>query len=155
MSAAERTSNRRQWRTYVLAAAAIAFGANWIWEMAHMPAYREMESRAWLETVPWCTAAALADVILTFIPYFVGAAIVRNSCWAWSGGVKTYVTLAALGFVTAVIGEYVGLQSGKWSYNEQMPIVPGIEVGAWPVLQLTILVPLAFAAGNFRRRRVS
>ena len=83
--------------------------------------------------VPWCTAAALADVILTFTPYFLVAVIARSSRWAWSGGVMTYVALAALGFVTAVIGEYVGLQSGKWSYNDRMPVVPIIEVGAWPV----------------------
>jgi hypothetical protein len=93
------------------------------------------------------------SVLLTFIPYGVGAAVSRRARWAWAGGAKTYCVLAALGFVTAVIGERIGLALREWSYNERMPIIPGIEVGVLPALQLTPLIPLAFAAANAVRRR--
>lgn len=152
-SGKNRSAMARQWRVYFVVSAATAFGANLIWEMTQMRSYRELEVQPWWETLAGCTAAAGADVLLAFIPYVVGAALSRNARWAWAGGMKTYCTLAALGFVTAVIGERIGLASRQWSYNERMPIIPGIEVGVLPALQLTLLIPLAFAAGNAARRR--
>lgn len=143
-----RSATARQWRTYLIVTVVVAFGANLIWEMAHMRAYRELESQPWRETLAGCAAAALGDVVLTWIPFALGAVVSRSLRWTWAGGAKTYCALAALGFATAVIGEHVALRSGEWSYNERMPIIPGIEVGAWPVLQLTLLVPLSFGLAN-------
>jgi hypothetical protein len=51
--------------------------------------------------------------------------------------------------------EYIGLRAGKWSYNDRMPIVPIIGLGAWPVLQLTLLTPLAFWITNLARQPVA
>lgn len=118
-----------------------------------MRAYRELESQPWLDTLGGCTLAALGDVLLTLIPYTVAAIMSRNARWAWAGGAKTYLVLAALGFATAMIGEHIGLGAGEWSYNERMPIVPVFDVGAWPALQLTLLVPLSFLVAN--RARIS
>lgn len=140
-----------QWRRYFTTATAVAFVTNWIWEMAHMRAYRELESEPWSETLAGCTGAALGDVLLTWIPFAIGAIVSRNARWAWAGGAKIYFALAAMGFATAIIGEHVALRSGEWSYNERMPIIPGLDVGVWPALQLTLLIPLSFGVANLVR----
>ena len=121
--------------------------------MTQMRAYRELDVQPWWETAARCTGASFADVFLTLLCYGVGAAASRDVHWAWPGGAKIYCALAVLGFATAVIGERIGLASREWSYNERMPIIPGIEVGVLPALQLTLLIPLAFAAGNAVRCR--
>jgi len=144
----------RQWRTYAVAAGVTAFAANWVWEMAHMRTGRELEIQPWLQTIPMCTVAASGDVILTVVPYVCGALIAWNARLAWTGRVKTYLSLAALGFATAATGEYIGLAADEWTYNERMPIVPELGIGAWPALQLTLLVPRSLVVANFARRRV-
>jgi hypothetical protein len=39
--------------------------------------------------------------------------------------------------------EYKGLMFHRWSYLPSMPIIPFLNVGASPVLQMTILLPLS------------
>lgn len=150
-----RSATAPQWRRYLGTSAVTAFTTNLVWEMTQMRAYRDLASQPWWDTLGRCTVAAGADVLLTLIAYGIGTVVSRNTRWAWEGGVKTYCVLAAFGFAIAVIGEYVGLRTGEWSYNEEMPIVPGFNVGAWPVLQLTLLIPFAFAVGNAARRRAT
>lgn len=61
---------------------------------------------------------------------------------------------AAAGSVSALLVEWTALSVGAWSYNERMPIVPLLDAGLWPGLQLTILVPVTmWAATRACRRR--
>ena len=32
----------------------------------------------------------------------------------------------------------------RWSYTAQMPLIPGLEIGVTPVLQMLVLPPLIF-----------
>jgi len=55
--------------------------------------------------------------------------------------------------VLAVIAlEWKGIGFAKWSYNERMPIVPAVEVGLWPLLQLSILVPASMIVAALESR---
>lgn len=56
-----------RWYFFILFVA--AFGFNWFWEMAQMPAYAEMAGRPWLDTLLPCTRAAMGDVVITFAIY--------------------------------------------------------------------------------------
>ena len=50
--------------------------------------------------------------------------------------------------------EWKALASGSWSYTDRMPIVPVLDVGLWPLVQLTLLAPAAFwIAGWWTKRR--
>jgi hypothetical protein len=61
---------------------------------------------------------------------------------------------AAVGALGAVGLEWYALASGRWSYNERMPIVPLVNVGLWPVLQMTLLPSLsALLAVSLTARR--
>jgi hypothetical protein len=122
-----------------------AFCFNWPWEMFQMPAYVEMAGRSWAETLLPCTLAALGDVAMTLAIYGLGALAARNWRWGVEGRWNVYLTGALLGGIFAAAYEWKSLASGRWSYNERMPVVPILGVGLWPLLQLMLLVPASWA----------
>jgi hypothetical protein len=131
-------------RGWPLAALTLAaFGLNWLWEMAQMPAYVEMAGRPWRETLPICTLATLGDVVITFTVCGVGALAAGQVWWGVTGKWNVFATAALLGGAVAVVIEWRALASGRWSYTERMPVVPFLGVGLWPLLQLSLLVPAA------------
>ena len=135
--------SRSLW-SYWAALAVSAFVLNWIWEMVQMAAYAEMAGRPWLDTVGTCTLAALGDVAITLGVYSGGALAMRDLGWAATGRWPVFAAAALLGAVCAFVFERIALAAGRWSYTDRMPIVPVLGVGLWPLLQLTLLVPLAF-----------
>ena len=137
-------SSRPLW-SFFAALVVAAFGLNWPWEMAQMPAYAEMAGRPWLETAPRCASAALGDVALTLAAYGLGA--LAAGCWRWglAGSWNVYAATALLGEVLAAAFEWRSLASGRWSYAPPMPVVPALGVGLWPLLQLILLSPLSLA----------
>ena len=122
----------------------ISFALNWVWEMLQMPAYADMSQQPWQGTVLRCTMASIGDGTLTLMAFGVGA-LISPALRARSTGSGSYVLLASIGVVFAIAIEHVELRAQEWSYNEQMPIVPLLGVGLYPLLQLTLLVPIAYA----------
>jgi uncharacterized membrane protein YqaE (UPF0057 family) len=114
--------------------------------MAQMSAYTEMADHPWGRTVLRCGRAALVDALLTLA---VWAGAIR--LLGWRARLKPWVllpTMALVGAALAVAMESVALALGAWSYSDRMPRVPFFDVGLWPVLQMTILPPLAVALGG-------
>ncbi len=131
-----------------------AFGLNWLWEMAQMPAYAEMAAHSWGEIVLTCTVATVGDGVITLAIYGVGALATRRLRWGLEGGWNVYATAALLGGAWAAAIKWRALAFGRWSYTDRMPIVPVLDIGLWPLLQLTVLVPLAlWIATTWTRRR--
>ena len=104
-----------------------------------MGAYLGIGDQPWMSTLGRCSGAALFDVVVSVIlaaPLMRRWRSERRSAWPW-------VTMAAAGAVVAVIMERVGLAAGRWAYGEAMPLLPGLDVGLWPVVQMTLIPPLA------------
>jgi hypothetical protein len=141
-------------RAFFAALVASAFGLNWVWEMAQMPAFAEMAGRSWLETALPCARAALGDVAMTFGIYGLGSLAAGQWRWGMERRWNVYLTGALLGGVFASSFEWYSLASQRWTYNEQMPIVPILGVGLWPQLQLMLLVPLSWAFAAWWSTRV-
>ena len=133
--------NLRQKIRFFAAIAAAAFVLNWIWEMIQMRAYAGMPARPWNEAAAICTIATLGDVVITLTIYFLGALAARRLFWASANSWNVYVFLAVVGFVSAACIERQALAVHAWGYNQKMPVVPYLQVGLWPLLQLTTLVP--------------
>lgn len=125
------------------------FVLNWFWEMLQMPAYVEMAGRSWSETAWRCTQATFGDVAITMIAYGIGALAAGQLAWGRGRSWNVYGTGAVLGALFATSIEHIALAHGRWTYNENMPIVPFLAVGLWPLLQLTLLVPLSLAAARW------
>lgn len=47
-------------------------------------------------------------------------------------------------FITSNLIEIYGLKSGRWAYNELMPVIPVLNTGLTPTVQLGILSYLIF-----------
>lgn len=125
--------------------ALVAVVLNWPWEMAQMFAYVETASRPWASTLWRCLRASARDAALTILAVSFGVWLARRAPWAY--------VAAATGSLTALLVEWTALSMGAWSYNERMPIVPLVDAGLWPVLQLTILVPVAMWVATRGGRR--
>ncbi len=52
------------------------------------------------------------------------------------------VSLVLLGAAVAVAVEWWALATERWQYAGAMPIVPFLQVGLLPVLQMTIIPPI-------------
>ena len=129
--------------SFFAALALVAFGLNWIWEMAQMPAYSEMAGRSWRETLFPCTVASLEDLAVTFGVYGVVALAAGQLPWGAPVRSNLYATAALLGAGFGVALEWRAMALRTWSYTGLMPVVPLLGVGLWPTLQPALLIPAA------------
>ena len=56
-----------------------------------------------------------------------------------------------IGFIAAVLIEKYALQTNRWQYNELMPIIPFINVGLTPAIQLGVLSYIIFNAVGIKK----
>lgn len=106
-----------------------AFVLNLIWENLHSFLYSNYMGGRITEFI--LIRASLFDaVIITiiFIP-FLYLPILKNKNWL----------IIVVGIVIAVLNEWYGLSTGRWEYNQLMPIIPIIKTGLTPTLQLGVL----------------
>lgn len=127
---------------------AVAFLLNWIWEATHAAAYVE-STGPFLYRLRHCLPMAGTDALWTLALWGVATGV----WWRADSRAPRLATLAALGAVTAIVVEWAALADGRWTYNALMPIVPGVNVGLWPVAQMTVLpvIAVALAAASWRR----
>jgi hypothetical protein len=129
-----------KWRFFAALPVA-AFALNWLWEIVQMPAY-EPPAQASASTALAHVVPSLGDVALTFAVY--GVCALAAGRWRLARTWNEYAAAVLLGGACAVAYEWKALASSWWSYSSRMPVVPLLGVGLWPVLQLALLVPLAF-----------
>ena len=120
-----------------------------------MPAFNETVGRSWRSTALMCTAASLGDATVTLGIYLIVALALKRRLWGLGGNWRYYLAAALLGMAVAVAIEKVTVPLGLWSYSSGMPIVPVIEVGLWPMLQLTLLVPIGIGLAAWWSRHAS
>jgi hypothetical protein len=116
----------------------IAFGLNWIWEMAQMFAFEVKPETSRFREFFFCTLASVIDALVTVGIYGL---LTRINLSLNSG--LFYLLAALFGSLCASIFEWLAIWFELWKYNRNMPIVPIIDIGLLPFVQLTLLVPLA------------
>lgn len=87
--------------------------------------------------------ASLGDVLIFILIYAIGILIFKNKQWFLLKKNSIYIFSAVCGFIIAVLIEKYALSTGRWVYNNLMPMIPLLNVGLFPVLQM-ILLPLFF-----------
>lgn len=123
---------------YILTLIVAAFLLHLLWENAQAPLFAGYQS--FLRHFPICFVGTIGDVVITL---FVLAFI-----WLLKkDGPQTiadFLALAIIGFIVAVAIEQHALLVIKWNYASAMPVIPWINVGLMPIIQMTILLPLSF-----------
>lgn len=138
---------------YLGTAVVAALVIDWHWELAQRMAVQPGINEAWTATVAGCFSAALGDVGLMLGVFFLGAVWARDKRWTQSGSFKSYAMLSALGVIWAIALEALERRFGLRMYSVAMPLIPGLRVGALPVVQAAVVIPLAFAFANRNDRR--
>ena len=129
-------------RAYFNSLVPISFALHFVWEMAQMFAYQEMARQPWQGTLLTCALATAGDVLATLLAYSVIALLRRSAAWGLQVRWSDCAWAGLVGAVIAVVAEKVAAAYGQWSYTEAMPIVPVLDVGLLPFLQLALLIPL-------------
>lgn len=120
-----------------------AFVLNIFWELTQVFAFSSLDKASAFEVFILVTIASVADAFITLAAYLFVALLRCNWRWWKSVGVLDFVIFAVFGAISATLIETIAISRGTWTYGDYMPIVPLIEIGLLPFLQLTILLPLA------------
>ena len=116
---------------------AVSLGINWIWEMAQMFAFKLKPEDSRIQVLVFCTLASVIDGLVTLGIYKLLARFFSTNQTVF------YLFSAVFGALSAVFFERFASNFGLWTYSELMPVVPILETGLLPFMQLTLLVPLA------------
>ena len=129
-------AGRRVQAAMVCRLVVVAFVLHWAWEVTHAVAFVE-SAGPFLFRLRHCLPMAGIDAVWTL------------GLWALVGGLsasgrptsRRLVALGILGGLTAILLERLALAGHRWTYNALMPVLPVLDVGLWPVLQM-IAVPV-------------
>lgn len=126
----------------ILLLAFTAFMLHLIWENAQAPLFAGYVSFG--QNLPICFLGTIGDVVFTLLVY-LGIGLLKNDFgWIMRLNRKDIAVIAALGFLGAIAIEWRALLFGRWGYTDAMPIIPYVQVGLTPILQMTLLLPLSF-----------
>lgn len=113
------------------------FFINLIWEISQMQFFTGKPGDTFIQGVYYCSLASVIDAISVVSIYFISSLILD------SDNKLFYFLTGILGALCAIIFEKAAFYLNLWSYKESMPMVPLIEVGILPFVQLILLVPLS------------
>jgi hypothetical protein len=106
-----------------------AFLLNAVWENLHSFLYRSYMGGDITEFILLRASLFDAALIVVISLPFIYSEVMRR--WSW--------TILILGTLVAIVNEWFGLSTGRWIYNEFMPVIPIIGTGLTPTLQLGVL----------------
>jgi hypothetical protein len=107
----------------------LSFLLNFVWENLHSALYAGYQGGKITEFILF--RASIGDAVMItilllpflFVPWF------KKRSWI----------IAVSGVILAVLIEWYALQTGRWAYNSLMPMIPLLNVGLTPTLQLGLL----------------
>ena len=120
----------------------IAVPLNYLWELGESPMYLP-PSR--LQDLWWhCFRASLGDGLLVGLIYVVCSILFRNLDWYVRISASRLFAMLGIGLAVGVLVEWAALRTHRWTYAVTMPLVPGLQVGLVPVVQMLVLPLLVF-----------
>jgi hypothetical protein len=131
---------------WILGYFAVSFVFHAIWEKSQMGLYA-MEMSEWDCWVVCLRATATGDMAFMATIYLALAAVHRD--WGWIMRSTAY-RHPATWVITVIVGSLLAVSCElwavhvvhRWAYAPSMPLLPFLQVGLTPVLQM-ILIPIA------------
>tara|TARA_R110002072_G_scaffold64203_1_gene159156 strand:+ start:134367 stop:134807 length:441 start_codon:yes stop_codon:yes gene_type:complete len=126
----------------ILTISVFSFFLHLIWEYAQcIPFFNHVKLKPTHQAM---LIATLGDVVLTYISFATVSFVKKDCLWAikpWDK--KVIFTLIIVGLILSIGIEIRALNTGRWSYSPQNPLLFN-TISVIPVLQLLILFPLTF-----------
>lgn len=115
-----------------------AFVSNVLWENLHSFLYESYKGGEITQFI--LVRASLFDALLItlIVLPFLYSSFLKRRAWL----------IFVVGGAVAIVNEWYGLGTGRWVYNSLMPMVPLLNVGLTPALELGILGYLSFKLGE-------
>lgn len=121
--------------------ALIAFVLNFIWENLHAGLYNEYN--LFMKSI-YFLGCTIGDVVLTFIIYGLVAVVLKDKYWIRNFNFKILLIVLIMAGLVSLTAEWVAVELDFWSYNEQMPVVPFLDIGLSPFLAIIVNPILSF-----------
>ncbi|MEE8624931.1 MAG: hypothetical protein V3T19_06295 [Acidiferrobacterales bacterium] len=117
-----------------------AFLLNFVWELLQMPLFAGFADFQYYQTILHCMKATFGDVVISLVAFAGACLITRSRMWIILMNKSGVVVFLAIGLVITILFELLATGPlNRWEYDELMPMVPVIGVGASPVAQWVIL----------------
>ncbi len=129
-----------------------AFLLNLIWENAQAILYQPHGDT--FGTFLRCAIASLGDVLMVSMIYLFVSVISKSFLWFEEMNVKKWISLVTLSIIVATGVEWWGISTYRWTYADMMPMIPFLNIGLIPVLQMALLNPLILLISNVSNRSV-
>lgn len=124
--------------SYIVALIITAFLLHVIWENAQAPLFVGYQSFS--QHLAICLIGTLGDVVITLLTLAL--------VWLLKKDIPStkadFLALAIIGLMIAIAIEQNALLLDKWNYTSAMPLLPYLQVGLLPILQMTFLLPFSF-----------
>ena len=121
------------------------------WESLHVQLYTGYEN--WTGGAPVVFLATIGDVLYTLGAFALVSGFKGSIEWIKEATKRDYLMLVTLGFLIALFVEYKGLALHRWQYLPDMPLIPLLQVGLSPIIQMALLLPLTvFMVSRMRGR---
>ncbi len=104
----------------------VAFGLNLVWENLHSVLYLNYQGGEITSFILFW--AALGDALMITAIVFLWSLLPKKFRWQW--------VIIIIGIIVAIILEKWALGTNRWVYKEIMPIVPILNTGFTPTIQL-------------------
>ena len=130
----------------------VAVLLNYPWELAQAPLYVGMAD--YNAGVFWhCFVASLGDGIMVLLIVAAGWFTFRQPDWFVRPGVRGHLLMITAGVFLAVLVEWGAVHIlNRWEYTENMPKLPGLDIGLVPIAQMLVLPPLIFHIAYYNTR---
>lgn len=125
-----------------------AFLLHIVWENAQAPLYAGYQSFSL--HFPICFTGTIGDVVITLLVLAFLRLLKKDNLQT----AADFMALAIIGFIIAVFIEQNALLISKWNYAPVMPLIPYLQVGLAPILQMTILLPLSFYLAKLFKQKI-
>ncbi len=138
---------------------AVGFGLNFVWEMAQLPAYTDGTGEPYrmgvLDAALHCFVPTLGDIVVVGLTFLLGWTIHARPDWIRDLDWRDILLVSLPLLLLAIVVEMVAVDRfGLWRYSDLMPIVPLVQVGLLPTIQLALLTVLTFViVGRFIPRQ--
>lgn len=122
----------------------IAFGLNLIWENLHAVFYIHYQGGEITRFI--LLYAALVDALIILGIVFLWSLLPKRFRWQW--------LIIVAGIVVAVVLERLALGQVRWAYKDTMWIIPVLNTGITPTIQLGLTGFVALKCGFYRKNDV-
>jgi hypothetical protein len=120
----------------------LSFLAHFTWEILQAPLFASLGNTDHFVGIAVCLKATFGDLAIALAAFWVAAILAKGRNWYVKASYHILIAFFALGLLATVGLEFLHTQvTGRWAYDDVMPLLPILGTGLSPILQW-VFVPM-------------